>query len=74
MYFMKTRFLILMIVLLGMFVGGCHEIPEGFLETGEANYNPDTLIVRKTLDPKFDEIRMETVSYTHLTLPTKLEV
>ena len=59
MYFMKTRFLILMIVLLGMFVGGCHEIPEGFLETGEANYNPDTLIVRKTLDPKFDEIRME---------------
>lgn len=56
---MKTIFLILMITLLGLLISSCHEISVGFLETNKASYNPDSLVVRKTLDPVLDEIRIE---------------
>ena len=39
---------------------GCHDITEGFLEISKDAYTPeDSLIVRKTLDPEKDAIRIE---------------
>ncbi len=53
--------LILLITVVWAVVGvGCHEKTIGFLVTENASYNPDSLYVRKTPDPKLDAIRMET--------------
>ena len=53
--------LILFITLVWTVIGvGCHEKTIGFLVTENASYNPDSLYVRKTPDPKLDAIRMET--------------
>lgn len=55
---MKIKFLIIIVLVLMVFVTGCHDVAEGFLETGMATYKPDTLVVRKTLDPELDAIRI----------------
>lgn len=53
--------LILLITLVWAVIGvSCHEKTIGFLVTENASYNPDSLYVRKTPDPKLDAIRMET--------------
>lgn len=53
--------LILLITVAWAVVGiGCHEKTIGYLVTENASYNPDTSYVRKTPNPKFDAIRMET--------------
>ena len=55
------RQLILLITLVWAVIGvSCHEKTIGFLVTENASYNPDSLYVRKTPDPKLDAIRMET--------------
>lgn len=42
---------ILLVAILSSGLWGCHDITVGFLETGNALYFPDTLEVRRELDP-----------------------
>lgn len=47
---------IVFIGLIGL-LWGCHDITPGYLETGNAQYVPDTMIIRKELDPIKDAYR-----------------
>lgn len=46
-----------LLLILGLL--GCHEVKVGYLETENANYNPNVLEVRKTLDPVIDADRID---------------
>lgn len=54
---MKRIFLLLSVVILGFI--GCHDVTVGYLVTENASYDPDTLVIRKTPDPKLDRIRIQ---------------
>ena len=54
---MKIRLIIWGILLL--VIGSCHQKTVGYLLTGDAGYDPDTMVIRKTLDPELDSIRIE---------------
>ena len=47
------------LVLIGVILvwWGCHNPTPGYLETGNAQYEPDTMIIRKELDPLKDAYR-----------------
>lgn len=54
---MKLFYCIAIFVGVAMFA--CHDVTEGYLETEDASYAEDSLVVRKTLDPEKDAIRIE---------------
>ena len=51
---MKKYFVLIGLILVWW---GCHNPTPGFLETGNAQYVPDTMIIRKELDPLKDAYR-----------------
>lgn len=55
------KLLILLNVLIGiLIIGACDESQVGYLLTKDAAYEPDTIIIRQTLDPELDAVRIET--------------
>lgn len=56
---MRLKYIILFVTLLGYSFCGCQDIKEGFLQVDKASYTPDTLVVRKTLDPVLDAVRIQ---------------
>lgn len=44
------RLLILIGLLVGMFSISCHDVTVGYLDTGNAGYDPDSMVVKKVLD------------------------
>ena len=65
-----------MMALAGLLVVGCQEVPKGYVINGEVENMPDGKIYLKSFRNKmfFDVDTAETVSYTHLTLPTNSRV
>ena len=53
------RIILLTVVLLAILVGACHETTIGYLVTENTSYVPDTLVIRKTPDPKIDAVRID---------------
>lgn len=51
---MKNYFVFIGLILA---LWGCHDMTPGYLETGNAQYVPDTMIIRKELDPLLDAYR-----------------
>jgi len=52
------KLLILLNVLMGiLIIGACDESQVGYLLTKDAAYEPDTIIIRQTLDPELDAVR-----------------
>ena len=51
---MKKYFVLIGLILVWW---GCHNPTPGYLETGNAQYVPDTMIIRKELDPLKDAYR-----------------
>ena len=45
------QIMIWMILAVGLSVGACHQTTVGYLLTENASYDPDTMYIRKTLDP-----------------------
>ena len=46
------QIMIWMILAVGLLVGACHQTTVGYLLTENASYDPDTMYIRKTLDPE----------------------
>ncbi|MCR9012520.1 hypothetical protein [Gabonibacter chumensis] len=42
-----------------LLICSCHQKTIGYLLTEDAGYLPDTMVIRKTLDPQLDSIRIE---------------
>ena len=53
------QIMIWMILAVGLSVGACHQTTVGYLLTENASYDPDTMYIRKTLDPELDAVRIE---------------
>lgn len=53
------QIMIWMILAVGLLVGACHQTTVGYLLTENASYDPDTMYIRKTLDPELDAVRIE---------------
>lgn len=58
---MKKYMLITVIAGLSI-LSGCHDVKVGYLQTGNAVYVPDSLIVRLTLDENLDGFRIHNVA------------
>ena len=56
------QIMIWMILAVGLSVGACHQTTVGYLLTENASYDPDTMYIRKTLDPELDAVRIENKS------------
>ena len=54
---MKSRILLVFIFLLGLY--SCHDITVGYLETDDALYSPDSMVVRRELDPIQDYMMLQ---------------
>ena len=52
------QIMIWMILAVGLLVGACHQTTVGYLLTENASYDPDTMYIRKTLDPELDAVRI----------------
>lgn len=55
-------------IFLWVMITACNDVKVGYLLTENAKYDPDTLIVKKTLDPVIDADRMAK-KYNWVTLP-----
>ena len=51
--------ILLMVVVLVVVLGACHEQTVGYLITENASYVPDSMLIPRTLDPQKDAIRIE---------------
>ena len=58
-YMKMKQIMIWMILAVGLLVGACHQTTVGYLLTENASYDPDTMYIRKTLDPELDAVRIE---------------
>lgn len=58
-YMKMKQIMIWMILAVGLLVGACHQTTVGYLLTENAPYDPDTMYIRKTLDPELDAVRIE---------------
>ena len=58
-YMKMKQIMIWMILAVGLSVGACHQTTVGYLLTENASYDPDTMYIRKTLDPELDAVRIE---------------
>lgn len=62
--------ILLMVVVLVVVLGACHEQTVGYLITENASYVPDSMLIPRTLDPQKDAIRIE---YNAPWVTTKLQ-
>ncbi len=57
---MKMKQAVIWIILaVSLLAGACHQTTVGYLLVENASYDPDTMYIRKTLDPVKDAIRIE---------------
>lgn len=59
---MMKKYIVIVGILIGMACLGCHKSDIGYLQTENAKYVPDTMVIRLVLDEDLDAFRIHNVS------------
>lgn len=59
---MKKGILFLATVCFAAMFSACQDVTVGFLQSGNARYTPDTLVIRRVLDEELDAFRIHNVA------------